>query len=52
MVIMEINLPSGYIANQDIRGQIDQIRKIERKQNGTAIDIYFNEVILSAQNLN
>lgn len=48
MVILQIHLPSGYIANNDrtmkLKDSIEIISKIDIQQSGTLLEIYFEKL--------
>lgn len=48
MAVMEISLPSGYVMDEDslpsLRA-IKDVKKVETKEGGTGISLYFDKVI-------
>jgi len=54
MAVMEISLPSGYIMDDDTLPSlklIKDVKRVETKNGGTGIDLYFDKVCICCLHL-
>ena len=54
MAVMEISLPSGYVMDDDTLPSlklIKDVKRVETKDGGTGIDLYFDKVCINSSYL-